>query len=430
MRRVMVVGGGGREHALAWKLRQSPRLGELFVAPGNAGTAALATNLDIRANDIDGLVAAAKEHRVELVIVGPEEPLARGLADRLQHEGIAVYGPSKDGARIEASKGWARQLCARYGIPHPAFAVFSDWRDARSYIMSLSRPPVVKADGLAGGKGSFVCRSKEEALEVVERLMRQEALGEAGRTVVVEERLEGPEVSAHAFTDGRNTIPMPMACDYKRLLDGDEGPNTGGMGAYSPAYWLDEITERAIHERVTEAVVQALAQEGVQYKGTLYPGLMITPKGPMVLEFNCRFGDPEAQVLLPRLKGDLLEICWAVANGSLEGVEVEWAPEACVGVVMASGGYPDEYQVGLPIYGLASAQGEGVIIFHAGTALADDGRTVLTAGGRVVTVVAVASTISEARAKAYYAVQHIHFSRCHYRKDIAAPSQRAATGGE
>jgi phosphoribosylamine--glycine ligase len=423
----MVVGGGAREHALAWKLRQSPRLGELLVAPGNAGTAQLAHNLDIRANDIDALVQAAKENAVELVVVGPEEPLARGLADRLEALGIAVFGPRAEGARIEASKAWARELCARHGIPHPPFAVFDDWRDAKGYVEALASPPVVKADGLAGGKGSFVCESKEEALQVVQRLMRDEALGPAGRRVVIEERLEGREVSAQAFTDGRRVVPMPMACDYKRLLDGDQGPNTGGMGAYSPAYWLDEATERRINQEVTEATVAALASEGIDYRGVLYPGLMVTRRGPMVLEFNCRFGDPEAQVVLPRLQGDLLEICWAVAQGRLHEARVDWSTHACVGVVMASGGYPDEYRTGFPIYGLGQTE-EGVLVFHAGTRLADDGRTVLTAGGRVLTVVAIAPTIAEARAQAYRAVQHIHFSRCHYRKDIAAPAQGAITG--
>ncbi|HXG42168.1 MAG TPA: phosphoribosylamine--glycine ligase [Dehalococcoidia bacterium] len=423
MRRVLVVGGGGREHAIAWKLRQSSSLGELLVAPGNAGTAAIATNLDIRANDVEGLVAAAREHRVELVVVGPEEPLARGLADRLEAEGIAVFGPRQAGARIEASKAWARELAARHGIPHPAFAIFTSRTDARDYVMSLSGPPVVKADGLAGGKGAFVCQSKEEALDIIDRLMVDEALGPAGRTVVVEEKLSGREVSAHAFTDGRTVVPMPFACDYKRALDGDQGPNTGGMGAYSPALWLDEPTERFVHQQVTEAAVRALAAEGIDYRGVLYPGLMVTDRGPLVLEFNCRFGDPETQVLLPRLKSDLLKIAWAVANGRLHEVAVEWSTEACVGVVMASGGYPDEYRTGYPIYGLGSVE-DDVLVFHAGTALRDDG-TVVTAGGRVLTVVAVAPTLTEARAKAYRAVQHIHFTRAHYRRDIAAPAQDA-----
>ncbi len=419
----MVVGGGGREHAIAWKLRQSPRLEELFVAPGNAGTAAIATNLDVKASDIEGLVAAAREHRVELVVVGPEEPLARGLADRLEAEGIAVFGPRQAGARIEASKAWARELVARYGIPHPTFAIFDSRTDARDYVQSLPEPPVVKADGLAGGKGAFVCESKEEALAVIDRLMVEEALGPAGRTVVVEEKLAGREVSAHAFTDGRTVVPMPFACDYKRALDGDRGPNTGGMGAYSPALWLDEPTERFVHQQITEATVRALAAEGIDYRGVLYPGLMVTEQGPLVLEFNCRFGDPETQVLLPRLKSDLLEIAWAVANGRLHEVAVEWSTDACVGVVLASGGYPDEYRTGYPIYGLSSVEGD-VLVFHAGTALGDDG-TVVTAGGRVLTVVALAPTLTEARARAYRAVQHIHFTRAHYRRDIAAPAQDA-----
>ena len=426
MRRVLVVGSGGREHAIAWKLRQSPRLGELFVAPGNGGTAAIATNLDVKLGDIEGMVRAAKEHRVDLVVVGPEAPLAAGLADRLEAEWIAVFGPREEGARIEASKGWAKGLMARHGIPHARSAVFTSRLDARDYVASLPGVPVVKADGLAGGKGSFVCETKEEALAVIDQLMQEGALGEAGRTVVIEERLTGREVSAHAFTDGRTVVPLPFACDYKRALDGDEGPNTGGMGAYSPALWLDEATERFIHEQVTEATVRALAAEGVSYRGVIYPGLMVTADGPRVLEYNCRFGDPETQVLLPRLKSDLLDILWATANGRLHEAAVEWSTDACVGVVMASGGYPDEYRTGFPIYGLGAVEGE-VLVFHAGTALREDG-TVVTAGGRVLTVVALAPTLAEARAKAYRAVQHIHFSRAHYRRDIAAPSQDAVLG--
>ncbi|MBI1885644.1 MAG: phosphoribosylamine--glycine ligase [Chloroflexi bacterium] len=420
---VLLVGSGAREHALAWKLRQSPKLTGLFVAPGNAGTAAIAANLDLKAADLDGVCRTARDHRVDLVIVGPEQPLADGLVDRLAVQGIAAFGPAQAAARIESSKAFAKDLIRRHNIPTAAFATFMSRLDARNYVLGLADAPVVKADGLAAGKGAIVCDTRDEALRAVDTLMADEALGAAGRTVVIEEKLAGREVSAHAFTDGVAVAPMPFACDYKRARDGDQGPNTGGMGAYSPPAWLDEPTERFIHQHITEATVQALFQEGAPFRGCLYPGLMVTDAGPRALEFNCRFGDPEAQVILPRLKSDLLEICWAVANNRLGDVAIEWSTDACVGVVLASGGYPDDYETGFPISGLAAVE-PGVLVFHAGTALADDG-SVATAGGRVLTVVATAPTLADARARAYRNVQHIHFSRCHYRRDIAAPAQNA-----
>jgi phosphoribosylamine--glycine ligase len=285
---------------------------------------------------------------------------------------------------------------------------------------------VVKADGLAAGKGVFVCDSPEEAVHAIDELMGEDSsFGSAGRTVLIEERLVGRELSAHAFTDGITVVPMPFACDYKRIGDGDEGPNTGGMGAYSPPLWLDEALEPFIHERITEAAIQAMADRGTPYKGVLYPGLMINEQGPQVIEFNCRMGDPETQVLLPRLKSDLLDILWAVANDRLAEAEVQWSTDACVAVTIASGGYPDEYQTGYPISGLGSIEPD-VIVFHAGTALSETGE-VVTAGGRVLTVSATAPTLQDARAKAYRNVQRIHFSRAYYRRDIAAPSQDART---
>ncbi len=420
---VLVVGSGAREHAIAWKLRQSPRLTDLFVAPGNAGSAAVAQNLPVNAADLDGTVRAAVDHRIDLVVVGPEQPLADGLVDRLAGRGIAAFGPTQAAARIESSKAFAKDLMRRYGIPTAPFAAFFNRTDARNHVIGLTEPPVVKADGLAAGKGAFVCDSTDEALDAIDLMMGDDLLGAAGRTVVIEERLSGREVSAHAFSDGVTVAPMPFSCDYKRALDGDRGPNTGGLGAYSPPLWLDEAAEQFIHQHVTEATVRALAYEGLPFRGVLYPGLMVTPDGPQVLEFNCRFGDPETQVLLPRLKSDLLEICWAVANGRLHEAPVEWSTDACVGVVLASGGYPDEYQTGFAIAGLGAVEPD-VLVFHAGTALGEDG-SVVTAGGRVLTVVATAPTLTEARSKAYHNVQHIHFSRCHYRRDIAAPAQDA-----
>ncbi|MDO8615681.1 MAG: phosphoribosylamine--glycine ligase [Dehalococcoidia bacterium] len=422
--KVLLVGSGAREHAIAWKLRQSPRLTDLFVAPGNAGTATLAANLDIKAADVEGLARAAKDLRADLVIAGPEDPLARGLVDRLTVQGIAAFGPSQAAARIESSKAFSKDLMLRHGIPTAAAAVFSNRPDARRYMESRAGPVVVKADGLTAGKGVFVCDSPEEALDAIDRMMGDEAVfGAAGRTVVIEERFSGREVSAHAFTDGVTVKPLPFSCDYKRALDGNEGPNTGGMGAYSPPLWLDEALEPFIHERITEAAVHAMMSEGAPYRGVLYPGLMITPQGPQVLEFNCRFGDPETQVLLPRLKSDLLEVCWAVVNNRLSETEIQWSTDACVGVVLASGGYPGEYQTGYPIAGLSTLE-PGVLAFHAGTALADDG-AVVTAGGRVLTVVATAPTLLAARAAAYRNVQRLHFTRAHYRRDIAAPAENA-----
>ncbi len=421
---VLIVGSGAREHALAWKLRQSPRLTDLFVAPGNGGTAAIARNLLVEPTDSDALFRAASDHRIDLVIVGPEAPLASGLADQLAVRGIAAFGPTRSGARIESSKAFAKDLMSRYGIPTGHSEAFTSHAAARDYVERRPGPLVVKADGLAAGKGVFVCDNTDEALRAIDLMLGEGAIfGPSGNTVLVEERLSGRELSAHAFTDGDTVAPMPFACDYKRIYDGDEGPNTGGMGAYSPPFWLDEPLEPLIHETITEAAVHAMREEGAPYRGVLYPGLMITRDGPRVLEFNCRFGDPEAQVLLPRLKSDLLEICWAVVNNRLADSEIEWSTDACAAVVVASGGYPDDYETGFEVAGLKSVE-PGAHVFHAGTALSDDG-TVRTSGGRVLTVVASAPTLSEARATVYRNVQRIHFTRAHYRKDIAAPAQDA-----
>ena len=421
---VLIVGSGAREHALAWKLRESPRLTDLFVAPGNGGTTEIARNLSLDLADLEAVCTAASDHRVDLVILGQEGPIAAGLADRLAVRGIAALGPSRDAARIESSKAFAKDLMERHSIPTAESQSFSGRSAARDYVESRSGPLVVKADGLAAGKGVFMCDTTDEALRAVDLMLGDERIfGDAGSRVVIEERLSGREVSAHAFTDGVTVAPMPFSCDYKRAYDGDEGPNTGGMGAYSPPLWLDEPLEPLIHETITEAAIHAMRQEGSPYRGVLYPGLMITTEGPRVLEFNCRFGDPETQVLLPRLKSVLLDICWAVVNNRLSEAEIEWSTDACIGVVVASGGYPGEYGTGFSIAGLNSVE-PSVLVFHAGTTRDEDG-TVRTSGGRVLTVVASAPTLPEARAIAYRNVQRIHFTRAEYRKDIAAPTQDA-----
>jgi phosphoribosylamine--glycine ligase len=414
--KVLIVGSGAREHTIAWKLRQSPLLGRLFVAPGNAGTAAIADNLPVAANDIEGMTAAAREQRVDLVVVGPEDPLARGLVDRLSVAGITAFGPSRTAAEIESSKVFSKGLMQRHGVPTAAFGAFDSFDEAAAFVRTHQGPLVVKADGLAAGKGVIVTSSAEEALASLEDMMSRGAFGEAGRRVVVEERLQGPEVTAHAFTDGRAVVSMPLSCDHKPVFDGDQGPNTGGMGAYSPPAWLDRSTEEWIHHHVTQATVDAMLEEGRPYRGVLYPGLLVTAEGPQVLEYNCRFGDPETQVILPRLKTDLLEILQAVANNRLEGTVVEWSEEACVGVVLASGGYPGSYDTGFPIEGLDEVDRD-VQVFHAGTKRRDDGALV-TAGGRVLTVVATGATLVEAREKAYRNVERIRFQGVHYRRDI------------
>ena len=421
--KVLLVGSGAREHAIAWKLRQSPGLSELYVAPGNAGTATIAQNLSIPTSDLQGLARAAHEYQVDLTIVGPDAPLADGIADLFHSQGLAVFGPNQAAARIESSKVFAKELMQRHSIPTASAEVFTSYERARQYLVSRTPPLVVKADGLAAGKGVTVCATQEEALEALYQSLEARVFGEAGDRVLVEECLWGREVSAFAFTDGKSLSPLVAACDYKRVREGNEGPNTGGMGSYSPPEFWDEVLERQVRERIMEPTVRALAQEGHPYQGVLYAGLMVTNDGPQVLEFNARLGDPETQVLLPRLKTDLLEVALAVVSRSLDQVAIEWTPEACVGVVMASGGYPGEYPKGLPVEGLAGLDRE-VLTFHAGTRAlpteSEEGLQVVTDGGRVVTVAALGYTLEEARQRVYENIGRIRFSGAHYRRDIAS----------
>ncbi len=419
--RVLVVGSGAREHAIAWKLRQSARLSHLFVAPGNAGTASIAENLPTSASDMEGLARTAREHQVDLTIVGPEAPLAQGIVDLFRAQGLAVFGPTKAAARIEASKVFSKSLMQRHGIPTAAAQVFSSYEAARRYVMKHELPLVVKADGLAAGKGVFVCHTQEEALEALHECMEARAFGLAGDQVLVEECLQGREVSVFSFTDGTHLSPLVAACDYKRVGDGERGPNTGGMGSYSPPeFWTARLAEQ-VRVTIMEPTVRAMAQEGYPYQGVLYAGLMMTQEGPKVIEFNCRLGDPETQALLPRLKTDLLELCLAVLDGRLQELPVKWSPEACVGVVMASQGYPGNYPRGVSIQGLERGDKDGVV-FHAGTKPAAAGQ-VVTDGGRVLTVTALGATLEEARQRVYRNVERISFEGAHYRRDIAALTQ-------
>jgi phosphoribosylamine---glycine ligase len=417
---VLVIGSGAREHALAWKLRQSARLTDLFVAPGNPGTEAIAHNLSVEPMDFDGIGRACVEHGIDLVVVGPEDPLAGGLVDFLTERGIAAYGPTGAAARIEASKAFAKELMRRAGIPTAESRVFESASEAVAFAESWTDrtgvPPVVKADGLAAGKGVTVAGDLEEARAAIEAALTGGAFGAAGSRLVLEERMSGPETSAHAFTDGTTAVPMVYACDYKRVFDGDEGPNTGGMGVYSPPGFVDGALEEQVRRTIIEPTVRALAEAGAPYRGTLYPGLMITDAGPRVVEYNCRFGDPETQALMLRLESDLLEIMLAVVEGRLAEAEVRWTGDAVVGVVVASGGYPGRYDTGFPIEGLETLDGD-VEVFHAGTRIAD-GR-IVTAGGRVLTVVARGATLAEARERVYDNVARLRFPGMHYRRDIA-----------
>ncbi|MEW6034478.1 MAG: phosphoribosylamine--glycine ligase [Chloroflexota bacterium] len=413
----MVVGGGAREHALAWKLSRSRRISALYVAPGNAGTAPIAHNLDIHAENVRSLAEAAREKRVDLTVVGPEGPLALGIVDLFRSQDMPVMGPTQAAARVESSKAFARRLMQKKGIPCAQGSVFSSYTEARKQLEQLPAPVVVKADGLAAGKGVIVAQSREEALGALSDIMEKRSFGAAGDTVILEECLSGREVSLLAFTDGKTVIPMVPACDHKRVFDGDRGPNTGGMGSYSPPRFFDSAMTQQVKRTILEPLVQGLAEEGITYTGVLYAGLMVTAEGPKVLEFNVRFGDPETQAMLPRLETDLLEVFWAIVEGRLDSTVVKWSPDACVGVVMASGGYPGSYKKGYPVAGLETLDSD-ILVFHAGTRL-NEADQVVTDGGRVLTVTALGCTMAEAREKVYSNLSRIAFPGCHYRKDIA-----------
>jgi phosphoribosylamine--glycine ligase len=419
--KVLVVGGGGREHALCAALRRSESVERLWCAPGNAGIEEVAECLpDLDTSNLEGIVVFAKKAAVDLVVVGPEAPLVAGLGDALRAEGIAVFGPDADGARLEGSKAWAKSLMVRNNIPTAGHRVFRSFEEARAHLQTVETyPVVVKADGLAGGKGVAICYAREPAAAALSESMEKRKFGEAGATVVLEEFLRGEEASVFAITDGSTILLLPTAQDHKRLLDDDQGPNTGGMGAYSPAAGVSDRTLDVVVRTILVPVLHALKREGVTFRGVLFAGLMLTRSGPKVLEWNVRFGDPETQVVLPRIRGDLAKVFLAAAEGRLDEVEgIDVDPRAAVGVVLASGGYPEGYATGRPIAGVAEAAAlPDVSVFHSATRRKDG--ALLTAGGRVLTVTAYGSDVGQARARAYEAVAKISWDGEHHRTDIA-----------
>jgi len=420
--KVLLVGGGGREHALAWGLSRSPRVQRVVAAPGNPGIARIADCVAVAADDVTAQVDLAVREGVDLVVVGPEAPLVGGLADRLRERDIATFGPDAAAARVEGSKAWAKSLMVAGGIPTARAGTFTDLGAAAAFVDDLGGRAVVKADGLAAGKGVTVAPDRPTAVRALRDCLEGGVFGAAGATVVVEEVLEGAEVSAFSLCDGRTVLPLALSQDFKRVGEHDTGPNTGGMGAYSPLPFVSAALEGAIWD-LAERTVETMARQGVTYRGLLYTGLMLTAEGPKVLEYNCRFGDPETEAVIPRLGTDLAELLQACAAGSLEDVKVDRSPEAAVTVVLASEGYPGPHPTGLPIEGLEAASGvEGAVVFHAGTA-EQDGR-VVTAGGRVLAVSALGATIAQARDRAYEACSKISFKGMHYRGDVAEAAAR------
>jgi phosphoribosylamine--glycine ligase len=416
--KILVIGSGGREHALAWKLRQSPNAERIFCAPGNAGTAESAENVAIFTSDLEALVRFAKENRVDLTVVGPDDPLAAGIVDLFAAAKLRAFGPTKSAARIEASKIFAKQLMRAQKIPTAEARTFSDSSEALHYCERLKFPVVIKADGLALGKGVIIAPDAGTARSAIEEMMTQGRFGDAGRRIVIEDFLRGTECSLHALVDGSSYRLLESARDHKRALDGDQGPNTGGMGAFSPANNWNNKLQSKFETEIMQPLLRGLLQERITFHGLLYPGLIITREGARALEFNCRFGDPETQALLPRMKSDLLPLLEATIDGNLSKCALEWDTRTAVTVVLASGGYPGKYEIGKTISGLNdAAKVENVQIFHAGTKRADG--EVKTAGGRVLAVTALGSTLGAARARAYEAVSRLHFENCHYRRDIA-----------
>jgi phosphoribosylamine--glycine ligase len=417
--KVLIVGSGGREHVLAWKIKQSPKCTKIFCAPGNGGIEAIAECVDIAVDDIPALIQFAKGQKIDLTIVGPEAPLVAGIVDAFESEGLMIFGPSRLAARLEGSKIFAKEFMQRRNIPTAQFRSFHSPQAARSFLHQASFPLVIKADGLASGKGVMICQSLKEGESAVVQMMEEKIFQEAGSRIIVEECLEGQEVSILAISDGDNFVILESAQDHKRIFDDDVGPNTGGMGAYSPAPIVTEAMAKKIEARIIEPTIRGMKREGVVFKGVLYAGLMITEDGPKVLEYNVRFGDPETQAVLPRLRNDLLGVCLASCQGRLAQMSLEWDHRSCVCVVMSSGGYPGVYEMGKEIGGLDDFRDElQALIFHAGTKRQGD--KIVTSGGRVLGVTALGRGLNEALKKVYRAVDAITFDRCFFRRDIGA----------
>lgn len=422
--RVLVIGNGGREHALVWKCKQSPKVTEIFCAPGNGGIEEIATCVNINPTDQEELLQFAKQMDIDLTIVGPEAPLTEGIVDLFEEHQLSIFGPGKKGAMIEGSKHFAKELMKKYQIPTADFQTFSDSEEAIAYVREKGAPIVIKADGLAAGKGVVVAHTVEEAEEAIYQAMEERVFGEAGSRIVIEEFLEGQEISLMAFVDHHSFQPMVISQDHKPVFDGDQGPNTGGMGAYSPVPQIpDSVVQEAI-DRILNPVIQAFQKEQIRYRGVLYAGLMITKQGPKVIEFNARFGDPETQVILPRLETDMIDIIQAVLENRLQEQEIHWKNEAAVCVVLTAEGYPRDYRTGDPITGIPEPTSDQ-IVFHAGTKKFE--QQIRTNGGRVLGVTALGQNLVEARDRAYQCVKQISFSGSHYRTDIAAKALNASS---
>ncbi len=413
--KILVVGSGGREHALAWKLAQSPLVDAIYCAPGNAGIAKVAQCIPLAPEDLNGLLDFALQKNIDLTVVGPEAPLALGITDLFESHGLKVFGPTKAAAQLECSKAFAKEMMARYQIPTAAYRTFTDAADAEAYVKAHTMPVVIKANGLAAGKGVFIAVSQQEACAAIKRMLSDKDFGEAGEEIVIEDFLQGQEVSVLAFTDGKRVLPLLAAQDHKRAADGDMGPNTGGMGAYAPAPVIETIGIEWVTEHILQPTIDGMAEAGCSYKGVLYAGLMLTPQGPKVLEYNVRFGDPETQPLLALLENDLAEVLLAVAEGDISRIQLRYKEGAAVTVIMAAGGYPDHYLKGNVISGLD--QPTDALVFHAGT-LEKDGQ-IVTNGGRVLAVTALGKDIAQARQKAYDACRNISWTGAFYRTDIA-----------
>ena len=417
--KVLVIGSGGREHTLVWKIAQSPKVSQIYCTPGNAGISKLAQCINIDADNIAKLVDFAQKEKIDLTVVGPELALSKGIVDEFNRKGLRIFGPSKKATEIESSKVFSKYLMKKYNIPTATYEVFQNSEKAFDYIKQQNFPLVIKADGLAAGKGVFIVKDLVQTRKALDALMKEKKFGEAGRQVVIEEFLEGEEVSILAFCDGKTVVPMVSSQDHKKIFDNDQGPNTGGMGAYSPVPFCNHKSEEIVLQKILIPVIKGLQKEGREYRGVLYAGLVLTKEGPKVLEFNARFGDPETQIILPRLKTDLIDILNAVIEENLHKISIEWEDNAAVCVVVASGGYPGKYQKGKVISGLERLKKmEDIIVFHAGSKLQDD--KVITSGGRVLGITAWDDTISKAKDKAYKGVEKIYFENMYYRKDIAS----------